>query len=343
MQIYSAEPKRSSDPSVQPLAAYPVKFAPVCKERIWGGQRLKSWYGIQDSRKIGEYWLLSAHPHGVSVVQNGEFKGMNLQDLVAQYPEAYLGRSPQQRFPLLIKLIEAADDLSVQVHPDDPYAEREENDYGKTECWYILDHEPGAEIIYGHRFIDKDHFHQSVHEHTVGDYLERMPVSKDQLVFVPAGTVHAILKGITLLEIQQTSDVTYRIYDWDRVDSEGNGRELHIQQASEVIRFAPEQDRGFQMRNIFRSQFVVHDHLLTCPYFDIERIEMLENGTYSLSLGKEGNPDVLVILEGEGRVEYGEEKESVAFQKGDALLVPGTLANYRIRAIKGAKIIRSFY
>lgn len=323
---------------------YPVKFAPIFRERIWGGHRLKSWFSLTDPRPIGEYWLLSAHPSGISVVDNGPLKGMTLNELIARYPDEYLGQSPQDRFPLLVKLIEAADDLSVQVHPDDGFARQAEGDYGKTEAWYILEHGPSAEIIYGHRFSDVEQFRRSIQAKTVQDYLQRRPIQKDDLVFVPAGTLHAILQGTVLLEIQQTSDVTYRVYDWDRLDANGRSRQLHTEQAGTVMfRTPPVSHAVGQAKKLLQNDSVVHEHLLSCPFFEIERIQIGAGKSCVLATGRAGNPDVLVILEGEGFVAYGEQKQLVAFKKGDLLLIPASLRRYQIHAGQQVKIIRSYY
>jgi mannose-6-phosphate isomerase len=327
---------------------YPIKFTPIPQERIWGGHQLKSWFSIQEERPIGEYWLVSAHPNALNVVQYGAFSGMSLNELTQKYPDAYLGQSPQKRFPLLIKLIEAADDLSVQVHPDDSFALQWENDYGKTEAWYILDTWEQGEIVYGHTFSDKDHFLQCVREKKIPQFLERRKVHPDELVYVPAGTLHAILKGTVLLEIQQTSDVTYRVYDWDRVDREGKSRTLHTKQAADVIRFGPHpaeenQKLDSERKTIFQNDRISHQRLLACPYFTIEKIEMQAGNRYECSLGRKGNPDVLIILNGEGSVSYLPKGEAIPIRKGDALLIPATLSNYEIHADTDMKWIRTFY
>lgn len=323
---------------------YPVRFTPIIRERIWGGNRLKSWFSLQDPRPIGEYWLLSAHPGGISIVDNGPLKGMPLNELVALFPEAYLGQSPQERFPLLIKFIEAADDLSVQVHPADDYARQAEGDYGKTEAWYILEHGPSAEIIYGHGFTDPEHFRRSIREQTVKDYVKRRPIRKDELVYVPAGTLHAILKGTIVLEIQQTSDVTYRVYDWDRKDANGRSRQLHTEKAALAMFAAPPASPAvWQTITLLHNDSVVHEHLLSCPYFVIERVQINAGKRYVLRPGKPGNPDVLVVLEGAGFVAYGEQRHPVRFKRGDALLIPASLQRYQIHAEQQTKIIRSYY
>jgi len=322
---------------------YPVRFKPIAQERIWGGDQLKSWFSLRDSRPIGEYWLLSAHPSGISVVENGPYKGMPLNELVSRYPDAYLGCSPQDRFPLLIKLIEAADDLSVQVHPDDHYARKKEGDYGKTEAWYILDHGSTAEIIYGHRFSDREQYRRSVQVRTVKNYLLHRPIQKDELVYVPAGTLHAIRKGTVLLEIQQTSDVTYRVYDWDRLDQHGKSRQLHTEQAAEVM-FSPMSVSlaDWQTRTLSQNEKFVHEHLLTCPYFTIERLRMAAGATCPMQTGRAGNPDVLVCLEGEGFVSCGQEQQ-IPCKRGDLLLIPANQLRYQIYAVHPLKLIRTYY
>ncbi|WP_421617837.1 type I phosphomannose isomerase catalytic subunit [Brevibacillus sp. TJ4] len=323
---------------------YPVTFKPIVQERVWGGSRLKSWYSLDDVRPIGEYWLLSAHPSGVSVVDSGPFAGMRLDELTARYPEDYLGRSPQERFPLLVKLIEAADDLSVQVHPDDSYALQAENDYGKTEAWYILDHASPGEIIYGHRFADADHFRRSLQRKNVLEYLNRRPIGRDELVYVPAGTLHAIRKGTILLEIQQTSDVTYRVYDWDRVDAKGSSRQLHIDQAAAVMFRTDQSEQTIWQRKTLASRNDgVHERLLSSPFFTIERLSIPDHRHYVLHSGRPGNPDVLIVLEGEGWLEYGQPQQHISYKKGDLLLIPASIPSYRVHADRRAKIIRTYY
>ncbi len=344
MQGYLTKAKQEHKVFHPLSVAYPVKFAPLCQERVWGGHRLKSWFSVQDSRPIGEYWLLSAHPSAVSVVENGVFKGLTLHDLTKNYPEAYLGKSPQPRFPLLVKLIEAADDLSVQVHPDDRYARKMEGDYGKTESWYILDHSPEADIIYGHRFRDREHFIRSVDQMTVKRHLKREKINKDDLVYVPAGTLHAILQGTVLLEIQQTSDVTYRVYDWDRRDEQGVSRPLHIEQAARVMQFAPPARPPIcTPDSMFQNHFVTHDRLLACSYFTLERMTIAAGNTYECRLGRAGNPDVLIAVEGAGCLAYGDDGARVPFARGNALLVPAYLSTYRIVSETDVKLIRAFY
>lgn len=212
----------------------PLFMKPVFQEKIWGGSRLRSVFGFDiPNDKIGEDWAISAHPHGVSVIENGPFKGKKLTELWEDHKELF-GNPSEPVFPLLIKILDAEDELSVQVHPDDAYGMKHEGELGKTECWYIIDAEPGAEIVYGHTAKTREELADMIHEGRWDDLLKRVPVKKGDFYYVPSGTIHAIGKGIMILETQQSSDTTYRVYDYDRKDDQGNTRELHIQQSIDV-------------------------------------------------------------------------------------------------------------
>ncbi|MCR8642515.1 class I mannose-6-phosphate isomerase [Paenibacillus sp. N1-5-1-14] len=325
---------------------YPVKFAPLSHKRIWGGSQLKEWFGETTEEKIGEYWVLSGHPSSTSVVINGELGGKSLVELTETYPEAYLGNSQQKRFPLLIKFLEASDDLSVQIHPDDAYAQEHEGDYGKTEAWYILGAEEGAKVNYGHSFQDREHYCESVREGKVKEHLNYLPVQEDQIIFVPAKSMHALMSGTTLIEIQQTSDVTYRVYDWDRVEADGKPRELHIEKAADAMRYGDDQlammpgtdDRRYM---IVENNQVSVEHMVTCPYFTIEKM-IVKQGSHTLQLGKAGNPDVLVVAEGEGEL-TGEGFEPISLKRGDTVLIPSTVHAYHVTSTSKIRLLRTYY
>lgn len=286
---------------------YPVKFKPIPKRRIWGGHKLKTWFGYKGKELIGEYWVLSSHPNGTSIVTNGELKGMTLQELTDQHPKYYLGSSPQNRFPLLIKFLDITQDLSVQVHPNDEYAQKHEGDFGKTEAWYIVDTKEDGSIIFSHHFRNKEEFQRVVHEKRVKEYLNFHPIQPGQFILVPSGTLHALRADTTLIEIQQTSDVTYRVYDWDRIDSEGNQRELHIDKAGEVLSY-----------DDCKDPFGENGEKLTCPYFIIEK-RTLKKERYELPFHKT-NPIILVAVKGTGLISY--EKESLSLSFGNTVLCP---------------------
>jgi mannose-6-phosphate isomerase len=332
------------------MSLYPLKFTPIPQERIWGGSRLKSLFHAETDKPIGEYWVLSGHPSATSIISNGDFAGKSLNDILAEYPQAYLGSSMQDRFPLLIKFLEAEDDLSVQIHPNDTYGLAHESDYGKTEAWYILDSKPGGEIIYGDTFTSKSQYLQAVAEHNIKPFLKRLPVAADDFVHVPSQTMHALLAGTTLIEIQQTSDVTYRVYDWDRVDSSGKGRELHIDKAADVMLYGranTEQDISTNTKRfaIMVTDDVKHEHLVTCPYFTIEKIA-LKGGSYDMNIGKTGNPDILVAADGEGLLEWKDSsgvKTNLSIASGDTLLIPSTISHYTITSNQKLKVLRTFY
>lgn len=324
---------------------YPLKLQAIPKERIWGGDQLKNQFKEKSNQTIGEYWVLSEHPNGVSKVVNGKFAGKTLVELTNNYPEAYLGESPQDRFPLLIKFIDAKQDLSVQIHPDDAYSQRVEGDYGKTEAWYILDCKQGSSVIYGHDFKDPSDYKNAVDQKKVKEFLKYEPIKPEDLVFVPSRTLHALLGGTTLIEIQQTSDVTYRVYDWDRVDEQGNERELHIDKSADVMSYGESmslRDMEKEKRTIAKTENVHHDHLLTCPYFVIETL-MIESGSYKLDLGKSTNPDILIVAEGEGELQYEGGKEHITLGFGDTVLIPSTIKDYEIGTKGKLKLIRTYY
>jgi Phosphomannose isomerase len=228
---------------------YPLKFKPRFKERIWGGDALATLLGkdVPEGKLIGESWEISAVQGDVSVVADGPLSGNSLEELAEIYMGDLLGEKVYEKygieFPLLIKFINARDDLSVQVHPDDDLAFVRHESYGKTEMWYILDAEPGAVLYIGFaREVSPQEYIDAVEAGTVASLLNRVEVEAGQAFFIPAGTIHAIGKGIVLAEIQQTSDITYRVYDWGRTDEQGNSRELHTELAVGAIDFAQAED-----------------------------------------------------------------------------------------------------
>lgn len=227
------------------IQLYPFHFGPIYKEKVWGGMGLSRQFGRQlPSDNVGESWEIAAHAHGTSVVANGPLAGKNLQELMGLYGRDLMGTAlPQsnlEQFPLLLKIIDAHDYLSVQVHPDDEYAaDHEVGEPGKWEAWYVIAAEPGAEIIYG---LDprttREDLRQAIDQGSIQQFLRRVPVQAGDIFDVPAGVVHALGKGVMVAEIQQNSDTVYRLYDWDRLGDDGNPRPLHIKQALDVIQFS---------------------------------------------------------------------------------------------------------
>ncbi|MFZ2676328.1 mannose-6-phosphate isomerase, class I [Streptococcus alactolyticus] len=204
-------------------------------DKIWGGTKLREAFGYDiPTETTGEYWAISAHPNGVSVIKNGIYEGEGLDQLYREHKELF-GRPKSEVFPLLIKILDANDWLSVQVHPDDAFALAHEGELGKTECWYIIAADEGAEIIYGHNAKSKEELRQWIEEGRWDDLLTKIPVKAGDFFYVPSGTMHAIGKGILILETQQSSDTTYRVYDFNRRDAQGNLRKLHIDKSIDVL------------------------------------------------------------------------------------------------------------
>lgn len=215
--------------------AEPLFLKSQMHEKIWGGTKLHDVFGYEiPSKTTGEYWAISAHPNGISTIANGRYKGYGLDQLYRE-EKALFGNPKSEVFPLLTKILDANDWLSVQVHPDDTYALEHEGELGKTECWYVIAADEGAEIIYGHNAKSKEELAQMI---TAGDWehlLTKIPVKAGDFFYVPSGTMHAIGKGILILETQQSSDTTYRVYDFDRKDASGKTRDLHLKQSIDVL------------------------------------------------------------------------------------------------------------
>ena len=293
-----------------------IKLTPACKDYLWGGEKLRQDYGIQSQlHPLAEAWVLSCHPDGPSVVATGPLAGKTLPEYIQEKGLGCLGADCEKftDFPILAKFIDAKGDLSIQVHPSNEYALAHEHQFGKTEMWYVLDCEPGATLYYGFQHqISREEFQQRIQDNTLTEVLNAVPVEKGDLFFIPAGTLHAIRKGIVVAEIQQNSNVTYRIYDYGRVGAHGQPRQLHIQQGLEVTqRTPPQPDPDF------------HGHLAQCPYFTVDVME----GRFTLDCGPESFVSVLV-LEGTGILWEGD--ESMSLRKGESLFIPAGAGQCRL-------------
>ena len=223
------------------------KLTPACKDYLWGGEKLREKYHIEsDCEPLAEAWMLSCHPDGMSRLAEGEMKGLTLPEAALKYPGNFFGTrcAEFEEFPMLVKLIDAKRDLSVQVHPDDEYARREEHQSGKAEMWMVLETEPGAALYYGFaRAVSRDEIEKSLAENTLIDLLRRVPVQPGDVFYIPPGTVHAIGAGMVIAEIQQSSNVTYRLYDYGRLGADGKPRPLHVERSLAVLKPGPvEQD-----------------------------------------------------------------------------------------------------
>ena len=290
---------------------------PVFKQMIWGGNRMAAEFGYElPGTNTGEAWAVSAHPSGDCLV---EFEGQQwqLSDLWREHRELF-GNMPREEFPLLTKIIDAAADLSIQVHPDDSYAKLHENGAsGKMECWYILDADPGATIIIGHHAKSQEELRQMVEEKRFGDLIREIPVHPGDFFQIEPGCVHAIKGGTLLLETQQSSDITYRLYDYDRLQ-DGKPRELHLEKSMDVItcpmkEAIPERQCRYQSEN---GSLV--EQLVQCPHYTVERIRV--EGELSLGEISGGEKpayfDIFSVISGQGTL------DGVALKKGDHFILP---------------------
>lgn len=273
----------------------PLFLKSVMQEKIWGGNRLNTVFGYEiPSQTTGEFWAISAHPNGVSIVENGPYAGMPLDQLYAQHRELF-GNRKEPVFPLLTKILDANDWLSVQVHPDDAYGLEHEGELGKTECWYVIAADQGAEIIYGHKAESKEQLRQMIEEGSWDDLLTHVPVKAGDFFYVPSGTMHAIGKGIMILETQQSSDTTYRVYDFDRKDDQGKLRDLHIDQSVDVMTMGP-------VANSHSDKIELKDASLTTlvsnEFFTVYKWEI--HG--SLAMKKSADYYLASVLDGQGQL-----------------------------------------
>jgi mannose-6-phosphate isomerase len=300
----------------------PIFLKPVFKDRIWGGTKLRDEFGYDiPSETTGECWGISAHSNGPSEVVNGPLKGKTLDQVWDEHRE-YFADQAGENFPLLVKILDAKTDLSVQVHPNDDYARDVEGEaFGKTECWYVIDCEPGAELVYGHHAGSKLQFEEMVADNRWNDLLRKVEIKPGDFVYVPNGTIHAIGAGTMILETQQSSDITYRVYDYDRTDDAGNTRELHIEKSIEVA-MIPHQDADFEpvlsANEDLRIKKLIKENYFTVYHWNLEgSVASVENPSYLL----------VSVLEGEGELKIGDQSSST-FKKGDHFIVPSTVKNF---------------
>ena len=268
---------------------------PVFKDRIWGGTLLKKEFKYNiPTNTTGECWAISAHPEGESIITNGKLKGMTLSKVYQNHPELF-NNCKSKTFPLLTKIIDAAADLSVQVHPDDDYASKYTKDHGKTECWYVVDAIKGATMIFGHKAQTKEEFISLIEQGKWDELLIRRDVKKGDFIYVPAGTIHALCKGTMVLETQQSSDTTYRLYDYDRVDALGNKRQLHIKESIDVTTI-PHNDFCLMTKTTHIGKNIntkfVSNQFFTVEKWDIQDYIQFPNTSFYL----------ISVIEGEGLI-----------------------------------------
>jgi mannose-6-phosphate isomerase len=313
----------------------PFLLKPAGQDYLWGGSRLNDDFskGI-DLSPLAETWECSTHPDGPSIVASGEHKGETLSEVIKNHPE-YLGTHPKSEgeLPILIKFIDAKNDLSVQVHPDDEYARTHENgQLGKTEMWYVLDATSDAKLIYGlNHDTDKETMRKGIEQGTLGKYLQKVRIKKDDLFYIKAGTIHAIGAGALIAEIQENSNLTYRLYDYDRIDKNGNKRALHIDKALEVANLKASTEPRQPMRVLKYRQGCASELLCRCEYFEVNRMivntercrQMVEYQADSTSFR------VLLCTDGCGSIHFGN-GEYLSFFKGDCIFAPANSVAIKI-------------
>jgi len=305
----------------------PIFLQGVCKDYIWGGNRLRQEFGkISDADIIAESWELACHKDGSSIIISNKDKGLNITEYIAKYGTGFLGTNCKdiKTLPILIKLIDAKENLSIQVHPDDEYSMKVEGEPGKTEMWYIIDAEMGATIYYGvKRCVSKDEFLKRIENQTLTEVLNRVEVTPGQLIFIPSGTLHAIGAGILLAEIQQNSNITYRVYDYGRIGRDGKLRELNINKAMEIANLTPMKPTvQYESRIIGDATVRKLEH---CKYFSSD---LMYVSTKVFLCVDSKSLQHLLILEGKGiltvaGIDY-------SFHKGNSILLPANLGKYSV-------------
>ncbi|MBD5430416.1 mannose-6-phosphate isomerase, class I [Lactobacillus sp.] len=303
----------------------PIFLTPYFRPKIWGGRKLNTelHYDIPEGN-VGEAWVISGYKDDASTVNKGMYKGETLRELYQTHPEIF-GNPKAKEFPLLVKFLDANDNLSVQVHPDDTYAKIHENDSGKTESWYVLHAEPGAKLIYGHNAKNKKELEEMIKKGEWDNLFRYVPVKAGDFLYVPAGTVHALTKGIMVIETQQSSDVTYRLYDWDRIDQKtGKPRDLHIKQSLDTIK-VPHVDPKL---NITKEK--VEGAIITTlaqppisPHFYLWQIDV--NGTFNWELSNHSYMLVSVI---KGNGKFSADGKNYDIELGTNFIIPNKMKHF---------------
>ncbi|MGP4060924.1 mannose-6-phosphate isomerase, class I [Halobacillus sp. H74] len=302
----------------------PIFLQPEFKERLWGGTQLKEIFDYAiPFEQTGEAWCISGHHNGPNKIKNGPLEGQTLAEAWNDHRELFANEEGEE-FPLLVKILDSKKDLSVQVHPDDTYARYVEGEnYGKTECWYVIDSEDDAEIIFGHHAANKQDLEGMVANGEWENLLRKIKVNAGDFFYVPSGTIHAIGAGIQILETQQSSDITYRVYDYDRVGQDGQKRELHLEKSLEVTN-VPHQDPSLERTQLYhedlRKEKLVEEKYFSVYHWDLEgECKGLLTDPYLL----------LSVIEGQGEVVI--EGRSYPFKKGDHLIIPATVDSFDLK------------
>ena len=306
----------------------PLKLRPATKDYVWGGTRLHKEFDLpMEGDRLAEAWVLSCHPDGENIIENGKYQGRTLSDVLENEGKAWRGTNAAafDFFPVLIKLIDASDNLSVQVHPSDAYALEHEGQLGKTEAWFILDCAEGAEIIYGFQSeLTKEEFRAAIESGTLTEKVRRVKVKRGELYFIPSGTLHAICKGILLAEVQQNSNVTYRVYDYGRLVN-GKPRDLHIEKALDVTNLAPAENGGKPLGAPQKKDGYTETLLTRCEYFTAYSFEIEEKAELTVD---ETSFVSLVALDGNAVLIHGD--NVLTLYKGESIFLPAGLGKAEI-------------
>ncbi len=330
------------------MSLYPLKFKPRFVEKIWGGRKLESVLGksLPANQLIGESWELYDFPPGTvegtsgwvsAEVASGPLAGKTLHELIDQFGRGIHGDVPlagaQKQFPILIKFLDAREDLSVQVHPDEKYADAHADAHLKSEAWYILQHEPGARILKGVRpGVTRGQFETGITSGTVESMINTIPVKEGQCYYLPSGTVHALGAGILVAEVQMPSDTTYRVFDFNRVDATtGKPRKLHVHQAMECIDFTGDLDRRSEQKRVHTAGFhTTVTRLVDCPYFKIEKVRMSEGVEEGIPYDQ---PVVWMMLRGQSQVSVAKGAEPTLIRAGETVLLPAEMDRPMIKTL----------
>lgn len=331
------------------MKIYPIKLSPVLKDIIWGGSTLSDKFGLSEKgTRIAEAWTLALRCDGENIIENGDAKGMSLREYAENIGMEKLcgekfAKKDAFEFPLLVKLIDACDKLSVQVHPDDAYAHAHGIDSGKTEMWYVLDAEPGASLVYGLKSgtdISCDEFQTAINAGNISQYLNYVNVKQGDVYYIPAGLVHAIGKGILIAEVQQNSNSTFRIYDYDRVGTDGKKRELHLENAKEVIKtdFSADHSVGSQL---VPDTVGIPVKLVESEFFGVTLLNLDKNASHTFSGGRLYH---IMCVSGCACLEYENdsgERVDIEIPAAHSVLVPAFFGNTRIKCRDSATLIVS--
>ena len=316
---------------------YPLLLKPAVKDYLWGGNRLKTEYGLETDLEIAaEAWALSCHKDGAGIITNGEYKGKTLPFVLEVWGDKALGKKAAEfpYFPLLIKLIDAKQKLSVQVHPDDEYALKNEGEFGKTEMWYVVDCDEGAELIYGFKEnISKEEFERRIKDNTLTEVCNFVPVNKGDVFFISAGTLHAIGEGILIAEVQQNSNTTYRVSDYGRLGADGKPRELHVEKAIAVTDCEKPSIPYGQVGNTVFDGKNSERELASCKFFSASLLKLEEIA----ELFYEDSFVSLLVLEGNATLIWDDQKLEI--KKGDSVFVP---AGFDVKLSGKAEILKSY-